>query len=115
MGPLRGGPQHKGRPLLFVFLKLARVEENFSVSVSVDYVANLLDIERTGPTMRMNWLLAVWCDCYFQHSDVLILKDDPVGFRRCFHGIQVCGPRACLLRAVARFFVLNPDQSETFR
>jgi hypothetical protein len=33
-------------------------------------------------------------DCYFQHSDVLILKDDLVSFRRCFHAIQVSGPRA---------------------
>jgi len=45
MRSLRRGPQHKRRCLLFLFLKLSRVEENFSVSVSVDYVANLLDIE----------------------------------------------------------------------
>jgi hypothetical protein len=65
MRPLRGGPQHKRRLLPFLLLKLARVEENFSVRVSVDYVANLLDIKRTWPTMRMDWLFAVWCDCYF--------------------------------------------------
>jgi len=33
---------------------------------------SLLDIERTGPAMRLDWFFAVWCDCYFQHSDMLI-------------------------------------------
>ena len=55
MRPLPRVPQHKRRLLLFVFLHLARVEDEFPVSVSDDYVANLLDIERTGPTMRMDW------------------------------------------------------------
>jgi hypothetical protein len=32
--------------LLFVLFKLTIVEENFPVSVSDDYVTNLLDIER---------------------------------------------------------------------
>src|SRR5260370_2455088 len=98
MWRLRRGPVHKRRLLLH--LKLARVEENFSVSVSVDCVARLLDVERTGPTVHMAWLFAVWCDCYFQRSDMLILKDDLVIFRRCFYGIQVFRPRACLLGAL---------------
>jgi len=42
--------------------------------------------------MRMDRLFAVWRDYYFQHSDVLILKDDFVRVRRCFHAIQVSGP-----------------------
>jgi len=96
--------------LLFVLLHLARVEGNFSVRISNDYVANLLDKERTGQTMRMDWLFAVWWDCYFQHSDVLILKDDHVRFRRCFHAIQVSGPSAYLLGAIPCFFVLKLDQ-----
>src|SRR6266700_3589856 len=94
MRALRGGPIHKRR--LWLHLKLARVEKNFSVSVSVDCVARLLDIERTGPTVRMDWFFAVCYDCYFQHSDMLILKDDLVSFRRCFHRIQVFRPRAWL-------------------
>jgi hypothetical protein len=63
MRGLRGPPLHKRH--LWLHLKLARVEENFSVSVSVDYVARLLDVERTGPTVRMDWLFAVWCNYYF--------------------------------------------------
>ncbi len=68
---------------------LARVEDKFAVRVSDDYVANLLDIEPTGQAMRMDWFFAVWWDYNFQHSDVLILKDDLVSFRSCFHSIQV--------------------------
>ena len=100
MRPLPRVPEHKRRLLLFAFLHLARVEDKFPVRVSDDYVANLLEIERTGQTMRMDWLFAVWRDCYFQHSDVLILKDDLVSFRRCFHAIQLSGPRAYPLRAI---------------
>jgi len=59
--------------------------------------------------MRMDRLFAVWWDCYFQHSDVLILKDDLVGFRRCFHAIQVSEPRAYPLRAI---IVLSLGRSE---
>ncbi len=100
MRPLPSVPQHKRCLLLFVFLHLARVEDKFPVRVSDDYVANLLDVERTGQTMRMDWLFAVWWDCYFQNSDVLILKDDLVSFRRYFHAIEVSGPRAYPLRAI---------------
>ena len=96
MRPLPRIPQHKGRLLLFTFLRLARVEDKFPVRVSDDYVANLLDIERTGPAVRMDWFFAVWCNGYLQHSHMLILKDDLVIFRRCFHRIQVFRPRACL-------------------
>lgn len=77
-------PEHKGCLLLFVFFHLARVEGNFSVKISNDYVANLLHIERTGQTMGMDWLFAVWWDRYIQQSDVLILKYAFVRFRRCF-------------------------------
>lgn len=50
MRALRGCPLHKRH--LWFHLKLARVEQNFSVSVPVDCVARLLDIERTGPTVE---------------------------------------------------------------
>src|SRR5579864_4573924 len=111
MRPLPSVPQHKGRLLLFIFLHLTRVEDKFPVRVSDDYVANLLDIERTGQTMRMDWLFAVWWDCYFQHSDVLIFKDDLVSFRRCFHAIQVSGPRAYSLRAIVVLGLSRPENN----
>ena len=111
-GPSPGFHSTKGRRLLFVFLHLARVEENFSVRVSDDYVANLLEIERTGQTMRMDWLFAVWWDCYFQHSDVLILKDDLVSFRRYFHAIQFSGPRAYPLRAIILLSLSRPKNNQ---
>jgi hypothetical protein len=107
---LPGVPQDKRRLLLFVFLHLARVEDKFSVGVSVNYVANLLDIKRTRQTMRMDWLFAMWWDYYLQHSHVLILKNYLVSFRRCFHAIQVSGPRAYLLGAIRCDFLLNLDQ-----
>ena len=112
MRPLTRVPQHKRRRLLFVFLHLARVEENFSVRVSDDYVANLLEIEGTGQTMRMDWLFAVWWDCYFQHSDVLILKDDLVSLRRYFHAIQFSGPRAYRLRAIILLSLSRPENNQ---
>src|SRR5258708_15324492 len=70
MWALRRGPVHKRH--LWLHLKLARVEENFSVSVSVDCVARLLGVERTGPTVHMAWLFAEWCACYFQRSGIVI-------------------------------------------
>jgi len=109
MWALPSVPQNKRRLLLFVFFHVARVEENFSVRVSDDYVANLLDLERTGQTIGMDWLFAVRWDCYLQYSDVLILKDDLVSFRRCFHTIQVSGPRAYLLGPIRCCLILNPD------
>src|ERR1043165_6326024 len=106
MRPLPRVPQHKRRLLLFVFLHLARVEDKFPVRVFDNYVANLLDVERAGQTMSMDWLFAVWRDCYLQHSVVLILKDHLVSFRRCFHAIQVSGPRAYPLGVIR--LVLGP-------
>jgi len=103
MGGIPRAPLHKR--YLWLHPKLARVEENLSISVSVDYVPRLLDIERAGPTVRMDWFFAVWRDCYLQDSDMLILKDDLVNFRSCFHGIQVFRPRACRLGGIR--FVLG--------
>jgi len=111
MRPLARVPHHKRHLLLFIFLHLARVEDKFPVRVSDDYVANLLDIERTGQTMRMDWLFAVGWDCYFQHSDVLILKDDFVSFRRCFHAIQVSGPRAYPFRVIIVLVLSRPENN----
>src|SRR5215472_3080063 len=112
MRPLPRVPQHKRRRLLSVFLHLARIEEDLFVRVSDDYVANLLDIERIGQTMRMHWLFAVWWDCYCQHSDVLILKDDLVSFRRYFHAIQFSGPRAYPLRAIILLSLSRPENNQ---
>jgi len=61
--------------------------------------------------MRMDWLFAVWWDCYFQHSDVLIFKDDLVSFRRCFYAIQVSGPRAYSLRAIVVLGLSRPENN----
>src|SRR5579859_7018596 len=99
MRPLPRVPHHKRCLLLFAFLHLARVEDKFPVRVSDNYVANLLDIERTGQTMRMDRLFAMRWDYYLKHSHMLILKDDLVSFRRCFHTIQVSGPGAYSLGA----------------
>ena len=105
-------PQHKRHLLFFVFLHLARVKDKFPVRVSDDDVANLLNIERTGQTMRMDWLFAVWWDGYFQHSDVLIFKDDFVSFRSYFHAIQVSGPNAYPLRTMIVLGLSRPEHAQ---
>src|SRR5690348_16720987 len=107
------GPIHKRD--LWLHLKLARVEEDLSVSVSVDYVACLLDIERTRPTMRMDWFFAVWWDRHLQHSHMLILEDDLVIFRCRFHRIHVFRPRACLLGAIRCGLALGSWSGHEYR
>src|SRR5215467_401583 len=103
MRSLRGRPHHKGRHLLLRLLKLARVEDEFSVRITDDQVANLFDVDRAGPTMRVDWLFSVCRDGYFQYANVLILENDLVSFRRCYHAIQVCWPRACSFRKAIAF------------
>ena len=61
--------------------------------------------------MRMDWLFAVWWDRYFQHSDVLILKDDLVSFRRYLHPIQVSGPGTYPFRAIIVLGLGSPESN----
>jgi hypothetical protein len=97
MRGLRGAPLYKSH--LQFLLKLARVEENFSFSISVDYLASLLDIERAclygwdedeadRDCYRLGWLLSRISGfaCYAVGSFQAVTAQ-----RRC----SILGQRSC--------------------